>query len=136
MAAPELTFSITGNKISAVSGFDSITVTFSSDIAYTAFECRATKSGEDWGRGKGALIASFSQTPAGTQRTFEVYDDFLLSGDGEYRISLFAQGADGSWNISTHAPAGGATDGKFHIPLTQQEFLLAPLREGRPSPIF
>ena len=21
-----------------------------------------------------------------------------LSGDGEYRISLFAQGADGSWN--------------------------------------
>ena len=94
MAAPELTFSITGNKISAVSGFDSITVTFSSDIAYTAFECRATKSGEDWGRGKGALIASFSQTPAGTQRTFEVYDDFLLSGDGEYRISLFAQSAD------------------------------------------
>ena len=34
--------------------------------------------------------------------------------------------------ISTHAPAGGATDGKFHIPLTQQEFLLTPLREGRP----
>ena len=98
MAAPQLTFSITGNKISAVSGFDSITISFSSDIAYTAFECRATKSGEDWGRGKGALIASFSQTPADTQRTFEVYDDFLLSGDGEYRISLFAQGADGSWN--------------------------------------
>lgn len=38
MAAPQLTFSITGNKISAVSGFDSITVSFSSDIAYTAFE--------------------------------------------------------------------------------------------------
>ena len=86
MAAPGLTFTITGNKISAVSGFDSITVKFSSDIAYTAFECRATKTGEDWGRGKGALIASFSQTPAGTERTFEVYDDFLLSGDGEYRI--------------------------------------------------
>ena len=98
MSAPGLTFSITGNKISAVSGFDSITVSFSSDVAYQAFECRATKSGEDWGRGKGALIASFSQTPAGTQRTFEVYDDFLRSGDGEYRISLFAQAMDGSWN--------------------------------------
>ena len=49
MAAPGLTFTITGNKISAVSGFDSITVKFSSDIAYTAFECRATKTGEDWG---------------------------------------------------------------------------------------
>ena len=98
MAAPELTFSITGNKISAVSGFDSITVTFSSDIAYTAFECRATKSGEDWGRGKGALIASFSQTPAGTQRTFEVYDDFLLSGDGNtaFRCSRKARTAAGT----------------------------------------
>ena len=51
MAAPGLTFTITGNKISAVSGFDSITVKFSSDIAYQAFECRATKTGEDWGRG-------------------------------------------------------------------------------------
>ena len=29
---------------------------------------------------------------------FEVYDDFLLSGDGTYRISLYAQGMDGSWN--------------------------------------
>ena len=51
MSAPGLTFSITGNKISAVSGFDSITVSFSSDVAYQAFECRATKAGEDWGRG-------------------------------------------------------------------------------------
>ena len=117
MAAPELTFSITGNKISAVSGFDSITVAFSSDIAYKSFECRATKSGEDWGRGKGALIASFSQTPAGTERTFDVYDDFLLSGDGEYRISLFAQAMDGSWNdnygfIPADSTAGlGTADG-------------------------
>lgn len=98
MAAPGLTFTITGKKISSVSGFDTIVVSFSSDIAYKAFECRATKIGEDWGRGKGALIASFSQTPAGTERTFEVYDDFLLNGDGEYRISLFAQAVDGSWN--------------------------------------
>ena len=53
---------------------------------------------EEWGRGRGTLIASFSQTPAATQRQFEVYDDFLLSGDGIYRISLYAQGMDGSWN--------------------------------------
>ena len=98
MAAPHLTFSITGEKISAVSGFDKVIVAFQSDIAYQAFECRATKVDEDWGRGKGALIASFSATPALTPRTFEVYDDYLLSGDGEYRISLFAQGQDGAWN--------------------------------------
>lgn len=110
MSAPGLTFTITGNKISAVSGFDSITVSFSSDIAYQAFECRATKSGEDWGRGKGALIASFSRTPAGRSRTFDVYDDFLLSGDGTYRISLFAQAEDGSWNDNYGFIADGTTD--------------------------
>lgn len=98
MAAPELQFTVTGNKISGVAGYDSITVTFKADIAYTAFECRATKAGAEWGRGKGVLIASFSSTPANTQRSFEIYDDYLTSGDGEYRISLFAQSADGGWN--------------------------------------
>lgn len=110
MAAPGLTFSISRSKISAVSGYDSITVKFSSDIAYQAFECRATKAGEDWGRGKGALIASFSQTPANTERTFEVYDDYLLNGDGEYRISLYAQGADGSWNDNWGFIPSGQTE--------------------------
>ena len=88
MAAPNLTFSITGERISAISGFDKVIVAFQSDIPYQAFECRATKSDEEWGRGRGTLIASFSQTPAATQRQFE----------GIYRISLYAQGMDGSWN--------------------------------------
>ena len=98
MGAPNITYSVFKNKISAVSGFDSLTVTFSADGAYTSFECRATKSGEAWGVGVGELIASFSQTPANTERTFEVYDDFLLHGDGEYRIGLYVQDADGVWN--------------------------------------
>lgn len=98
MAAPNLEFTVSGAKISDEPGFDYISVTFSADAQYQSFECRATKVGEDWGRGKGVLVASFSQTPANTQRTFEVYDDFLIHGDGEYRISLFAQGMDGSWN--------------------------------------
>lgn len=117
MAAPGLTFTVSGTKLSDESGFDRITVNFSSDIAYTAFECRATKDGEAYGVGKGVLVASFSITPANTTRTFEVYDDFLLSGDGTYRISLYAQGEDGSWN-DNHAfiPSGSTglvtADGK------------------------
>ena len=98
MAAPNLEFTVSGNKLSDEAGFDHISVTFSADAQYQAFECRATKVGDDWGLGKGVLVASFSQTPGNTQRTFEVYDDFLVHGDGEYRISLFAQGVDGSWN--------------------------------------
>lgn len=98
MPAPQLTFSISGTKVSSVTGYDHIDVTFSSDIAYQAFECRATKAGESYGRGVGRLIASFSTTPAGTSRTFEVYDDDLVNGEGEYRISLYAQSQDGGWN--------------------------------------
>ena len=120
MAAPGLTFSVSGNKISATSGFDSITVSFKSDIAYKAFQCRATKFGEDYGVGKGVLIASFSTTPANAERTFEVYDDFLTSGDGDYRVSLFAQGEDGSWNdnhafIPTDSSGLLTADGKTFL---------------------
>ncbi len=107
MSAPNLTFSVTGERLSAVEGSDHVTVTFQADAAYTAFECRITKSGEEWGLGKGTLAASFSQTPAGVSRTFEVYDDFLANGDGQYRISLYVQGTDGSWNDNhVLSPAG------------------------------
>lgn len=110
MSAPNLEFTVSGTKLSDESGFDYISVTFSTDAQYQAFECRATKVGEDWGRGKGTLVASFSQTPANTQRTFEVYDDYLVHGDGEYRISLFAQGIDGSWNDNWGFVPNGQTD--------------------------
>lgn len=110
MSAPNLEFTVSGTKLSDESGFDYISVTFSADAQYQAFECRATKVGEDWGRGKGTLVASFSQTPANTQRTFEVYDDYLVHGDGEYRISLFAQGIDGSWNDNWGFVPNGQTD--------------------------
>ena len=71
------------------------------DGPYKSFECRATKSGESWGVGIGTLIASFSQTPANTSRSFDIYDDYLVRDDGEYRISLFAQDMNGSWYILT-----------------------------------
>ena len=109
MPAPGITFTYTGGKVSAVSGYDHISVTFSSDIAYTSFECRATKAGENYGRGVGRLIASFSTTPAGTSRTFEVYDDDLVNGEGEYRISLYAQSEDGGWNDNYAFIPSGST---------------------------
>ena len=104
MAAPHLTFSITGEKISAVSGFDKVIVAFQSDISYQAFECRATEGVEAWVRGKGALIASFSQTPANTQRQVDV--------------SLYAQGEDGSWN-----------DNYYYIPQDSSMYICA---DGKP----
>ena len=34
--------------------------------------------------------------------------------------------------ISTHAPAGGATKARFSLDEPVEQFLLTPLREGRP----
>lgn len=112
MGAPNVIFSITKNKISSVSGFDKLSVTFSADGPTAAFQCRATKEGEAWGVGVGTLIASFSSTPANTERTFDVYDDFLVSGDGGYRIGLYVQADDGSWNDTIGFFPGGF-DGNF-----------------------
>lgn len=114
MSAPNLTFSASGAKLSAVFGYDHITVSFQADAPFIAFECRATKVGEEYGVGKGALVASFSATPANTERTFEVYDDYLLNGDGEYRLSLFIQGEDGSWN-----------DNYPYIPIGESAYILS-----------
>ena len=110
MSAPNLEFTVSGAKLSDEPWFDHISVTFSADAPYQAFECRATKVGDEWGLGRGTLCASFSQTPADTQRTFEIYDDYLVHGDGDYRISLFAQGMDGSWNDNQGFIPSGETE--------------------------
>lgn len=98
MAAPNLNFTYERSLISSVAGYNYTGVTFSANIEYQAFECRATKINEDFGVGKGELVASFSYTPANVDRVFEIYNSHLNAGDGQYRISLFAQDMDGSWN--------------------------------------
>ena len=110
MGAPNVTYSVSKTRLSRASGFDSISVKFSADAAYAAFECRATKAGQAWGVGVGSLVASFSTTPAGVERTFEIYDDYLVNGDGEYRISLFVKAPGGSWNDTIGFIPRGATD--------------------------
>lgn len=120
MAAPSVTFTYSGAKISRAAGYDYISVSFETDIDYTAFECRATKSESSYGVGVGELVASFSYTPGETPRSFEIYDDYLTSGDGEYRISLYVQGRDGSWNDNHLFVPSGSTglvtaDGKSFL---------------------
>jgi len=117
---PELSFSVTRTKISDKAGYNSLSVTFSSDIAYSEFECRATKVGADYGVGKGSLVASFPYTPAATNRTFEIYDTHLVNGDGEYRISLFAKSVDtNTWNDNHAFVVNGdnfiTADGKIFL---------------------
>ena len=96
MAAPEITFNYSNNRIGLV---QAVTVTYSADIDMSQSEVRATKDGDNWGLGIGQLVHYASFTPSGTQRTFDIYDTHLVQGDGTYRISLYGQSAaDGSWN--------------------------------------
>lgn len=121
MPAPGLTFSVSASKISSIEGFNKVSVAFSSDIAYSEFECRATKTEDEYGVGKGILIAYFSNTPAETERTFDIYDEYLTRGDGRYRISLFAKSLDGAWNDNYNFISSDV-DGAF-ITADGKEFL-------------
>ena len=109
MPAPGITFTVSGNKVSSVAGYNYVSVEFLSDILYTQCEIRATKAGDSYGRGIGKLIASFSTTPANVSRIVDVYDTDLLSGEGEYRISIFAQSEDGGWNDNCNFIPYGST---------------------------
>lgn len=142
MAVPNLTYTITRNKLSAVGGYNSAAVSFSADAAWLAFQARLTKAGEDYGLDKGTLIASgepgyfipsgsdglitadgkrfgFQQVKAGVERSFNVSSDMLSGGDGEYRVSLYVQDMDGFWgDLFTFVPSGStglitADGGKF-----------------------
>lgn len=95
MAAPQISFTKDFTKVSVN---QHITVRFQADLPYTQMEARATRVGDNYGVGIGRLVASFSATPANTERVFEIYNTDIVNGDGEYRISLLAQGEDGSWN--------------------------------------
>ena len=57
---------------------------------------------------------------------------FLLTPlrEGRHGDGFQSAGPD---NISTHAPAGGATKKQLYLPHNGKLFLLTPLREGRPG---
>ena len=73
------------------------------------------------GRGDLAGIAKYNTT-----------DKFLLTPLREGRLVADLHGCVSGCGISTHAPAGGATETLTIRKLTEKKFLLTPLREGRP----
>ncbi|MEG2388747.1 MAG: hypothetical protein RSC90_09315 [Clostridia bacterium] len=125
MAAPDVTFSASKTALGVG---DFITVSFTSDIAMSAFEARATTFGAAYGVGIGTLVGAFSATPAGVQRTFEIYETELVNGDGQYRISLFAQSA-----ISIHAPRAGSDVQYCHHDCTDHYISIHAPRAGSDS---
>ncbi len=82
------------------------TVSVSSDVLVTAYEVRATKTGELYGRGRGldllsddtSVVNGVVNVPSPVRTfTFDIESD-ELSSDGEYRISVYVMNEDGIWN--------------------------------------
>jgi hypothetical protein len=85
-------------RISAVSGHDKATVTFTSDMALSQWEARATTSGQAVGHGSGLLVESGGSLEANTETTVTIDDEELTNGDLEYTISIFGQSVEGRWS--------------------------------------
>lgn len=100
MGIPAITFA---NDVDIVSTVQSCTVDFQVNENFVQFEARSTKVGETYGRGVGNLITSMSIAlpnyyPKDKSFSFVITDSNLISGDGQYRISMYAQNVDGVWS--------------------------------------
>ena len=82
------------------------TVTVNSDVQITAYEARATKTGDPYGKGIGYNLLSddFSLTngvviPEKPVKSFSFdVDSVELAADGDYRISIYVRNSKGVWD--------------------------------------
>lgn len=100
MGIPDITFT---NDRTTISTKFSCTVKFKVTENFREFEARATIAGQPYGRGIGILlmnmsIASPNYYPANTEYTYIITDQNLTSGDGTYRISMYAKNTGGIWS--------------------------------------
>jgi len=84
--------------ISSVTGHDQCVCTFTSDLALSQWEARATKAGVTPARGVGLLVESGGALAANTNATIYVENEELTNGDGVYTITVYGQSTGGVWS--------------------------------------
>lgn len=90
--------SITRNKISPISGYDTSVAEFTSDTDLTEWEARATVEGQAYGHGIGILVDGGTNLSANETASVTIDDEELTNGDVEYRISVYGKDANGEWS--------------------------------------
>ena len=85
-------------RISAVTSYDQCVCTFTSDLALSQWEARATKAGVTPARGVGLLVESGGALAANTPATVYVENEELTQGDGEYTITVYGLSTGGIWS--------------------------------------
>ena len=100
MGIPAISFA---KDVDVVSTVQSCVVDFQVNENFVQFEARSTKVGEPYGRGIGNLIMNMNIAlpnyyPANKSYSYVITDNDLISGDGQYRISMYAKNTDGVWS--------------------------------------
>lgn len=88
----------TVTTISSISGHDQCVCTFTSDLALSQWEARATKAGVTPARGVGLLVESGGALAANAAATIYVENEELTNGDGVYTITVYGQSTGGVWS--------------------------------------
>lgn len=86
------------SKISDETLCNECTCTFTSDVDLSYWEARATRDGEEPGRGRGLLVESGNGLSAGNEAVISVMFNELTNGDGEYTIHVYGQSIEGVWS--------------------------------------
>lgn len=86
------------SRISAITDHDQCVCTFTSDLALSQWEARATKAGVTPARGVGLLVESGGALAANTPAMIYVENEELTQGDGEYTITVYGLSTGGIWS--------------------------------------
>lgn len=100
--------------ISNETGYDQSVCTFTSNLALSQWEVRATKAGITPALGVGLLVESGGSLAANTPATIYIDNEELTDGDGMYVITVYGRSTDGVWsNIDNYLYLQADTDEFF-----------------------
>lgn len=115
-------------------------LTYSSSVNFTRFYATAVKAGKNYGFIDDVLVDIQGSSPTGVQLntrlngtastnySFKIYASSFTDGDGSYRIGLYVQQADGTWNYEYFFLTTEANGSHLNFELSNGDYLQVPVK--------
>lgn len=116
-----------------------VDLTYHSSVNFTKFIATAVKDGKEYGFINDVLVDIQGPNPTGVQLntrvngtaltnySFRIYSSSFLDGDGSYRIGLYVQQADGTWNYEYFFLTTESDGSHLNFELSTGDYLQVPV---------